>query len=137
MTTGGPEPLTPTPQVAAAAEAGTLEADADVGNGGRALTLRSAAAAGGAFARQGCRHVGAFSALSAWLKGCIRGGALRPKRKAQGLWLSVLVWSFAYLGMYDRRQWEEVRGEKRSQEARLEAPESKGGKGSPRLDLYG
>ncbi len=39
----------------------------------------------------------------------MRGGALRPRRKEQGLWLSVLMWSYASLRLYDKRLWEQVR----------------------------
>ncbi len=41
---------------------------ADLGDGGRSLTLRSAAAAAAAFARLGVRHVALFTTISAWLK---------------------------------------------------------------------
>lgn len=77
-------------------------------NDPRLLTLRSAGAMAGAYARLGARHVPLFRALSAWLKGAFRGGALRPKAKSQGLWLSVLLWSFSQLALYDAALWEEL-----------------------------
>ena len=43
------------------------------------------------------------------MQGAIRGGSLRPKAKQQGLWISVMMASFAALGLYDRKLWEEVR----------------------------
>ena len=57
------------------------------------------------------RAYGCPASLSFCLpQGAVRGGALRPKTKDQGLWLSVIMSSYAMLRLYDKRLWEEVGG---------------------------
>ncbi|GAX72641.1 hypothetical protein CEUSTIGMA_g97.t1 [Chlamydomonas eustigma] len=80
----------------------------DVGSGGRSLTLRSVSAAAAACARLGIRHTSLFATLSAWMKGMIRGRALKPRSKDQGGWLSMTLWSFTQLRLYDKKLWQEV-----------------------------
>ena len=67
-------PLSPPQAVAAAAAGQPLPSGADVSDGGRALTLRSASALASAYCRLRDRHAPLFSTLSAWAKvGLLRG----------------------------------------------------------------
>eukprot|EP00955_Chlamydomonas_euryale_P076017 362523-Chlamydomonas_euryale.AAC.7 len=90
------------------ARAAALALSADVGDGGRSLTLRATAALACACACTRTRHARVFGVLSAWLRGGVRGGALRPRTRAHALWLSVLVWSFSAVRAYDAELWRDV-----------------------------